>query len=107
MEETRKVEKIEKILEEEIRPVLMEHEGDVTVVSYENHILRIRLLGRCSGCPSAQITTEEMIAGKIKQKLPEVEDVILVHEVDKELLDFARQILNHERMEGESGERKK
>ena len=45
MEETRKVEKIEKILEEEIRPVLMEHEGDVTVVSYENHILRIRLLG--------------------------------------------------------------
>ncbi|MEY8337800.1 NifU family protein [Lachnospiraceae bacterium 62-35] len=107
LEEGGKVEEIEKILEEEIRPALMEHEGDAAVVSYENYILRIRLLGRCSGCPSARITTEEMIAGKIKQKLPEVKDVILVHEVNKELLDFARQILNHERIEGESEAGKK
>ena len=42
------------------------------------------------------MTTEELIAAKIKEKMPEVKDVVLVQEVNPELLDFARRILNHE-----------
>ena len=87
---------IQRILEEDVRPALMAHEGDVERISYESQVVKVKLHGKCSGCPSAYLTTEELIAAKIKEKMPEVKDVVLVPEVNPELLDFARRILNHE-----------
>ena len=87
---------IQRILEEDVRPALMAHEGDVKLISYESQVVKVKLHGKCSGCPSAYLTTEELIAAKIKEKMPEVKDVVLVQEVNPELLDFARRILNHE-----------
>lgn len=78
---------IQRILEEDVRPALMAHEGDVELISYESQVVKVKLHGKCSGCPSAYLTTEELIAAKIKEKMPEV---------NPELLDFARRILNHE-----------
>ena len=90
------IKKIEAVIEEKVRPSLMDHEGDVKVLSYEDGICRVRLLGACSGCPSAQITTEELIAKEVMEALPEVKDVVLVQEVSPELMDFARKLLRHE-----------
>ena len=90
------VDNIQRILEEDVRPALMAHEGDVELISYESQVVKVKLHGKCSGCPSAYLTTEELIAAKIKEKMPEVKDVVLVQEVNPELLDFARRILNHE-----------
>lgn len=87
---------IQRILEEDVRPALMAHEGDVELISYESQVVKVKLHGKCSGCPSAYLTTEELIAAKIKEKMPEVKEVVLVQEVNPELLDFARRILNHE-----------
>ena len=87
---------IQRILEEDVRPALMAHEGDVELISYESQVVKVKLHGKCSGCPSAYLTTEDLIAAKIKEKMPEVKDVVLVQEVNPELLDFARRILNHE-----------
>lgn len=87
---------IQRILEEDVRPALMAHEGDVELISYESQVVKVKLHGKCSGCPSAYLTTEELIAAKIKEKMPEVKDVVFVQEVNPELLDFARRILNHE-----------
>ena len=86
------IERIEKVLEQDVRPSLLSHEGNVQIVTYEekSKILRVRLTGQCSGCPSAQLTTEEAV----KEKIPEVEQVLLVHEVSSELLDMARKILS-------------
>ncbi|ERI77293.1 NifU-like protein [[Clostridium] symbiosum ATCC 14940] len=90
------IERIEKVLEQDVRPSLLSHEGNVQIVSYEekSKILRVRLTGQCSGCPSAQLTTEEVIEKAVKEKIPEVEQVLLVHEVSSELLDMARKILS-------------
>jgi Fe-S cluster biogenesis protein NfuA len=87
---------IQRILEEDVRPALMAHQGDVELISYKSQVVKVKLHGKCSGCPSAYLTTEELIAAKIKEKMPEVKDVVLVQEVNPELLDFARRILNHE-----------
>ncbi|MCI8512488.1 MAG: NifU family protein, partial [Lachnospiraceae bacterium] len=70
--------------------------GNVQVLEFENGVLKIRLTGQCSGCPSAQLTTEELIAKEIKEEVPEVKDVVLVNEVNPELLDFAKKLLNHQ-----------
>ena len=83
---------IQRILEEDVRPALMAHEGDVELISYKSQVVKVKLHGKCSGCPSAYLTTEELIAAKIKEKMPEVKDVVLVQEVNPELLDFARRI---------------
>ena len=93
-------EKIEKVLEEYVRPKLLEHEGDVQIVEYKDKVLKVRLLGKCSGCPSAGLTTEELIAAEVKEHIPEIEDVVLVNEVSQDLLDMARQIMQSRRQAG-------
>ena len=89
------LEQIETVLNEDVRPTLAGHDGNVTVISCEKGILRIRLTGQCSGCPSASLTTEELVAAKIKARLPEIQDVILVSGVSDDLIAQAKAILSH------------
>ncbi len=86
-------EQIEMILNKKVRPALAKHEGNVTVLSLENNILKVRLTGKCSGCPAASRTNEELIAAEVKAALPSVADVVLVEETSQELLDEARKLL--------------
>ncbi|MBU5292975.1 NifU family protein [Anaerosalibacter bizertensis] len=88
-------EKVEKIIDSEIRPKLSLHGGNVEIISIEDKDLRIRLTGNCKGCPSAQITTEDIIKTTLKDHLgDEINDVILVNDIGDDLLDFARKILS-------------
>lgn len=89
------LEKIEKVLEEDVRPKLLAHEGDVEIREFKEGILKVKLLGHCSGCPSAIVTTEKIIAETVKEKIPEVKDVVLVQEVSDDLIDMAKKLLNH------------
>lgn len=86
-------ERIEKALDERVRPQLALHHGDVVVLSVEGGILRIRLIGQCSGCPSATLTTESLIAEEIQIAVPEVQQVILDTGVSESLLEEARALL--------------
>lgn len=88
--------KINEVIEQDIRPFLLEHEGDIEVLSFQDGICRVRLNGKCSNCPSAFVTTEELIKKKLMNALEEVKDVVLVQETSPELLDMAKKILNHE-----------
>lgn len=90
------LEKIERVLSEKVRPSLLEHEGDVQVVEFCDGVLKIRLTGTCSGCPSAKITAEELIGKVVMEEIPEVIDVVLVNEVSPELLEFAKKLLKHQ-----------
>lgn len=88
--------KIEQVIQERIRPVLAEHGGDISLVSLEDGIVRVRLLGKCSGCPSAMITTEEVIKKEIMAAVPQVRDVYIVQETSPELIAFAKKLLHHD-----------
>lgn len=50
--------KIEMILEKQARPYLLQHEGNVEILDYREGVLKVRLTGQCSGCPSAAVTAE-------------------------------------------------
>ena len=84
---------IEQVLEKDIRPHLRAHGGDIRSHSFENGVYRFWLLGQCSNCPSAYLTTESVIAEQIQDKLPDVKDVILLCEISQELLAQAQMIL--------------
>ena len=85
---------IQTVLEEEIRPQLALHGGDIRVLSVEDGVLRFELLGQCSGCPAASITTEELIRVALTRQVPGVTDVVLVERVDEDLVAQARAILS-------------
>ncbi len=90
------LQRIKTVMEEKVRPSLMEHEGDVEILSFEDGALKIRLTGHCAGCPSALVTTEELIGKPLMDEIPEIKDVVLVNEMDPEILDFAKKLLSHQ-----------
>ena len=88
---------IQTVLEEEIRPQLALHGGDIRVLSVEDGVVRFELLGQCSGCPSAAITTEELIRATPTEPVPGVTGVVLVERVDEDLVAQAKAILSGKR----------
>ncbi len=86
--------KLEGILQKEIRPYLLRHDGDVEVLSYEDGILCIRLLGQCKNCPSAKFTVEDIIESTLKKYIPDLKKVILRDAVNEELYQFAKKLLS-------------
>lgn len=89
------IERIEKVLDEKVRPALAAHGGDVRVIDYSDGVLQIGLLGQCSVCPAAHLTTEMLITQEVKAAIPEVTSVFLEQSASEDMLEMARKILNH------------
>jgi Fe/S biogenesis protein NfuA len=87
------LESIERVLDESVRPVLREHEGDIQVVSFEDGVLKVRMQGSCSNCPSAVFDVEQLVAAEVQAAIPEVERVVLAVGVSDELLEMARNLM--------------
>jgi Fe-S cluster biogenesis protein NfuA len=66
---------ISRILEEEIRPAVAMDGGDVTLVAYEDSIVKLRLRGACHQCPSSTVTLKLGIENRLKQSFPEIKSV--------------------------------
>ncbi len=82
---------ITRVVDEKIRPRLQAHGGDLSIISFEEGILRIKLHGACSTCPSAQLTMEETVKAALDGL---VEDVFVVTTINDDLLNYAKTILN-------------
>lgn len=70
-------ERVEAVLEQ-IRPALQADGGDVELVSVTEGVVKVRLKGACSGCPMSTMTLKLGIERLLKEKLPEVKEVIAV-----------------------------
>lgn len=85
--------RLEKILNERVRPDLRTHGGDLEVLSMTDGVIRFRLLGYCSGCPSAYLTAEQLVKKQVMDALPEISDVMLVTQVSDSLMETARSLI--------------
>ncbi len=64
---------------ETIRPSLQSHGGDVELVGVDDdNTVRVRLQGACQGCPGATMTMKMGIERILKDRLPEVKEVVAV-----------------------------
>ena len=64
---------------EMVRPALQGHGGDVELVGVEDdNTVRVRLQGACQGCPGAAMTMKMGIERILKEKVPEVKEVVAV-----------------------------
>jgi Fe-S cluster biogenesis protein NfuA/nitrite reductase/ring-hydroxylating ferredoxin subunit len=61
---------------EEVRPYMESHKGGVELLSIEDGVVRLRLQGSCSGCPSSTMTLKLAIEDAIHKAAPDVDDVI-------------------------------
>lgn len=86
----------EEILERRVRPYLRSHGGDVSIRACSGRVLTVELTGECSVCPSASLSTRQMIFDSIHHELPEIESVELYAPVNEEDLELARRILRHD-----------
>lgn len=69
-------EEIEKVLTEDVRPMLSMHGGGVELVEVtEEGTVKVKLTGGCCGCPSAQATLKQVVESAIKDKVPAVKKV--------------------------------
>ena len=70
-EESDTVKKIKTILEEYIRPAVEQDGGAITFHSFRDGIVKVRLQGSCSGCPSSMVTLKAGIENLFKRMMPD------------------------------------
>lgn len=70
-EETETVKKIKTILEDYIRPAVEQDGGAITFHSFNDGIVKVRLQGSCSGCPSSMVTLKAGIENLFKRMMPD------------------------------------
>jgi Fe-S cluster biogenesis protein NfuA len=70
-------EKIEAALNK-IRPALQADGGDVEFVSVTDGVVKVKLKGACGGCPMAEMTIKHGIEKILKERIPEVKEVVAV-----------------------------
>jgi Fe-S cluster biogenesis protein NfuA len=69
------VAQIKEIIEHRVRPAVAQDGGDITFHSFENGIVKLKLQGSCSGCPSSSVTLKNGIESMLRHYVPEVESV--------------------------------
>jgi NFU1 iron-sulfur cluster scaffold homolog, mitochondrial len=70
-EQSETVKKIRTILDEYIRPAVEQDGGAITFHSYKEGIVKVRLQGSCSGCPSSLVTLKAGIENLFKRMMPD------------------------------------
>ena len=73
--------KVSEIIDE-IRPMLEAHGGGIELVGVaeDTGTVTVRLEGACKGCPSAAMTLKMGVERHLKEKIPQVTEVVAVDE---------------------------
>ncbi|HCU59111.1 MAG TPA: hypothetical protein DIC64_03930 [Alphaproteobacteria bacterium] len=66
---------ISALIESRIRPYLVRDGGNIEPISFTNGVLKVRLNGRCHGCPHAAQTLKNTVETIIKKYIPSVQRV--------------------------------
>ena len=69
-------ERIRAILER-VRPLLQADGGDIVLIEVIGRKAKVRLLGKCAGCPSAALTLHLGVEMAIKEEIPEFSELIV------------------------------
>lgn len=87
--------KIEKVINEEIRPYMYSHGGNVEFLNFNEGIVELKIHGKCCNCPTLNITLEDVVKEKLL-KVQGVKHIVLSQMISNETLDFAKKLLRIE-----------
>ena len=69
------INKIIEVLDTKIRPAVARDGGDIKFKSFENGVVKVKLQGSCSGCPSSLMTLKQGVQNLLKHYVKEVNSV--------------------------------
>ena len=61
---------------DEVRPYLASHGGGVELLGVEAGVVRLRLKGSCSGCPSSTVTLRHAVEEAIQRAAPDIDEIV-------------------------------
>lgn len=67
--------RIQEILDREIRPAVAMDGGDITFDRFEAGVVYLHMQGSCSGCPSSTMTLKAGIETRLREAIPEIQSV--------------------------------
>lgn len=87
---------------DEMRPYLISDGGNVSIAEIDGATVKLQLEGACGSCPSSTMTMKMGLERRLREKIPEIEEVIQVEPEGPELteegvektLDEVRPFLN-------------
>jgi Fe-S cluster biogenesis protein NfuA len=65
--------RVERVIAEEILPLLQMDGGRVDVLDVRDGVVRVRLHGSCAGCPSTTYAVIMGVEEELRRRVPEVE----------------------------------
>ncbi|XP_034179892.2 NFU1 iron-sulfur cluster scaffold homolog, mitochondrial [Osmia lignaria lignaria] len=74
------VQMIKELLDTRIRPTVQEDGGDIVFVGFEEGIVKLKMQGSCTGCPSSVVTLRNGVQNMMQFYIPEVLGVIQVED---------------------------
>lgn len=81
------VQMIKELLDTRIRPTVQEDGGDIIFMNFENGIVKLKMQGSCTGCPSSVITLKNGVQNMLQFYIPEV---LGVEQVEDPIDDLAK-----------------
>jgi Fe-S cluster biogenesis protein NfuA/nitrite reductase/ring-hydroxylating ferredoxin subunit len=57
---------------DKVRPYIRSHGGDVELISLQDDVARLRLIGHCKSCPSSAVTLELAVGQAIEEACPDL-----------------------------------
>jgi Fe-S cluster biogenesis protein NfuA len=70
--------RVRRVIDEEIRPYVAQDGGDVLFAGFRDGRVELHLQGSCSGCPSSTATLKLGIETRLREAVPEVEEVVAI-----------------------------
>lgn len=63
---------IKELLDTRIRPTVQEDGGDIIFMGYDDGIVKLKLQGACTSCPSSIVTLKNGVQNMLQFYIPEV-----------------------------------
>eukprot|EP00050_Salpingoeca_kvevrii_P007200 m.294482 g.294482 ORF g.294482 m.294482 type:complete len:261 (-) comp13001_c0_seq1:891-1673(-) len=87
---------IKELLDTRIRPAVQEDGGDILYMGFENGIVKLKLQGACTSCPSSEVTLRHGVEQMLMHYIVEVDGVEQVEDteldrINNEVLDRMEQ----------------
>lgn len=80
------VQMIKELLDTRIRPTVQEDGGDIQFVGFEEGIVKLKMQGSCTSCPSSVVTLRNGVQNMMQFYIPEVLGVIQVEDESDQLV---------------------
>ncbi|XP_064644064.1 NFU1 iron-sulfur cluster scaffold homolog, mitochondrial-like [Lineus longissimus] len=71
---------IKELLDTRIRPTVQEDGGDIVYIDFVDGIVKLKLQGSCTSCPSSIVTLKGGVQNMLQFYIPEVKEVIAVED---------------------------